>query len=74
MTFSPGRYFDSKCRRMPSEPSGSIRQESSIQNSFSSQTSPGFDSRVSATGCPSRSIATRRTGWRKPSHLEECVS
>jgi hypothetical protein len=33
-----------KCLRIPRLPSGSIRQDSSIQNSSSSQTSPGFTS------------------------------
>ena len=33
--------------RMPSEPSWSIRQDSSVQNSFSSHTSPGFTCRES---------------------------
>ena len=58
----------------PSEPSGSMRTDSSIQNSFSSQTSPGFASHVQRTFLPIRSIATRRTGWRKPSHWPGCVS
>jgi hypothetical protein len=47
---------------MPSEPSGSMRQDSSVQNSFSSQTSPGFTSRVSLTGAPRRTRAARSTG------------
>ena len=54
---------------MPSEPSGSIRQDSSNQNSFSSHTSPGLDSRESETIRPIFSMATRVTGCRKPSHL-----
>ena len=53
---------------MPSRPSGSIRHESSIQNSFSSQTSPGLTARVSSIVSPDRSRAARRTGWRKPIH------
>ena len=55
-------------------PSGSIRHDSSIQSSFSSHTSPGFTSRVSATGWPSRAFASRSTGWRKPSHCASWVS
>ena len=54
---------------MPSEPSGSIRQDSSIQNSFSSHTSPGLTCRVSVMVSPSRSRAARSTGWRKPDPL-----
>ena len=46
--------------RMPSEPSGSMRHVSSSQNSFSSQTSPGFTSRVSLICSPSRSRAARK--------------
>src|SRR2546427_11237002 len=37
-SFRPGRYGDSKYFRIPSEPSGSIFHESSIQNSSSSLT------------------------------------
>ena len=43
---------DSTCSRMPSAPVGSIRQVSSIQNSFSSHTEPGLISRVSVTVPP----------------------
>ena len=53
---------------MPSEPSGSIRQDSSIQNSFSSHTSPGFTCRVSVTGSPRRDRAARSTGCLNPTH------
>ena len=63
-----------KCSRIPRRPSGSISQDRSIQNSASSQTSPGFASQVRRTGAPARSIATRRTGWRKPIHCPACVS
>jgi hypothetical protein len=59
---------------MPSEPSGSIRHDSSIQNSFSSHTSPGLTSRVSVTVSPSRSRAARSTGWRKPIHCPSYCS
>ena len=40
----------SKWARMPRSPSGSICQDRSIQNSFSSHTSPGFASWVRCTG------------------------
>ena len=59
---------------MPSEPSGSIRQDSSIQNSFSSHTSPGFTSRVSVTGAPSRDRAARSTGCLNPTHCPSYCS
>ena len=71
---SPARYGDSKKRRIPSEPSGSISQERSIQSSVSSQTWPGFASHVRETFLPARSKATRRIGWRKAIHCPACVS
>ena len=70
----PGRYGDSKYCRMPSPPSGSIAHDKSTQNSVSSHTCPGFDSYVRLTCLPSRSCATRITGWRKASHWPACVS
>jgi hypothetical protein len=51
-----------------------MRQDSSTQSSFSSQTSPGLASQVYFTGLPSFSMATRRTGWRKPIHWPAWVS
>jgi len=61
----PGFFLDSTNWRMPKLPSRSMRQVSSIQNSFSSQTSPGLTSRVSFTSSPLRCRAARITGWRK---------
>src|SRR6266850_2228815 len=74
LQFFSGVFLDSTNCRMPKEPSRSIRHVSSIQNSFSSQTSPGFTSRVSLMSSPSRWRAARITGCRKPSHCESCVS
>jgi hypothetical protein len=59
---------------MPSDPSGSIRHDSSIQNSFSSHTSPGLTCRVSVIVSPSRSRAARSTGWRNDSHCPSYCS
>ncbi len=63
---------------MPRAPSGSIRQDSSIQNSSSSQISPtpaaAWASHVVAKRRPARSIATRSTGWRKPIQRAAWVS
>ena len=78
MIFSPGRAGDSKYLRMPSAPSGSIRHDSSIQNSSSSQhladAGGGWASYVVANRFPSRSSATRSTGWRKPIQRAAWVS
>jgi hypothetical protein len=46
-----------------------MRQVSSSQSSFSSQTSPGLVWRVSVIVSPSRSRAARSTGWRKAEPL-----
>ena len=77
-SFSPGRYGDSKYLRMPSAPSGSMRHDSSIQNSSSSHTCP---SPTASCAChvrskcfPCFSSATRSTGWRKPIQRAACVS
>ncbi len=74
VTSSPGRVGLSTNCRTPREPSASIRPVSSTQNSFSSHTSPGLASQVNRTVLPARSMATRRTGCRKPIHIPEWVS
>ena len=60
-----GFFFDSTNWRMPSEPSRSIRQVSSIQTRFLPKPRR-FTSRVSLTVSPSRWRSAFFTGWRNP--------